>query len=64
MGTKSLADVVTDLEEAKKYIRQLEEKLDEAIAIILRRDDELEKAERKILELEEKLEQFDSAKNE
>ena len=43
------------LEEAKTRIRKLEEKLDEAIEIILKRDDQLTAAERRILELEIKL---------
>ena len=56
MNAKSLADTVETLEDSRKFIRQLEGKLDEAISIILRRDDELEQAERKILDLEERLE--------
>jgi len=53
---KSLADSVKTLEEAKTCIRQLEEKLDDAIKIILKRDTELEEAERKLFDIEDRLE--------
>jgi hypothetical protein len=48
----------TTLEEAKKRIAALEAKLDEAIAIILKRDEELQITERRLLDAEEKLEKL------
>ena len=53
---KSLADDVKTLEEARTCIRQLEEKLEDAITIIVKRDTELEEAERKLFDVEDRLE--------
>jgi len=44
------------LSEALARVDVLEKKLDEAIDLILKRDDQLSAAERKVLDLEEKLE--------
>jgi len=48
-------DDITTLEEAKARIVALEEKLDEAIDIIMRRDADLEAAERRAWELQLKV---------
>lgn len=50
------SDSINDIEQARKRIKQLEEKLSDAIDIILKRDDELRMRERRITELEEILE--------
>lgn len=47
---------IETLEQANARIEQLEAKLDEAIEIILKRDDQLTLAERRICELERQLE--------
>ncbi|OGV68320.1 MAG: hypothetical protein A2498_07985 [Lentisphaerae bacterium RIFOXYC12_FULL_60_16] len=60
---KSLADQVTTVDEARSTIRALEEKLDESIRIILRRDESLEIAERRIADLEEMVENLRERRN-
>lgn len=46
----------TTLAEAKQRIAALEQKLDEAISLILKRDEQLQVTERRLLDAEEKLE--------
>ncbi len=51
---KKVEDITT-LEEAKARIVALEEKIDEAIDVIMRRDADLEATERRAWELEQQL---------
>ena len=46
---------ITSLEQAKARIRELDRKLDEALTIIVKRDDQLDAFQRKIFDLENRL---------
>jgi len=50
---------ITTLEEAMLRIGELEKKFDEAIDIILKRDEQLLAREREILSLQERLEKYE-----
>ena len=54
-ANESTADKVQNLDEAKTRIRELEKGMDEAIEVLLRRDEQLAAAQRRIVELDAKL---------
>lgn len=54
-GEKKGETKIETLDQAKARIALLEQKLDEAINLLIRRDEQLDKAERRILDLEERL---------
>ena len=52
---------ITTLEEAKARIVELEKKLDEAIDIIMKRDEQLDATERRLLNLQSRLESIEGS---
>lgn len=60
-GDKSTADEMQDLEQARQRIRTLEKGMDEAIKILLQRDEQLTAAERRIGELQQQIESLSQA---